>query len=850
MEDIWKTLTQDYRIKGSMGFDDKPFWFIVSASRNSKSNSNSRTSIVRAMAIFTTLFIFCLASSMVAKANNITIDSVSFSKSDSLIVGDTIDYTVYYSLDSADTTSLIMYTVGSGLKLINNGTIDSILVETNFLDSGNYTKIYQMFVNSTDSSNFVFYLGNSNIANFKLNDTRIGLLKQDPIITILKLEDINFDGFFQQQEADCGCNGSITINDYVLQCRPDIEGYRENQWWKLKLYTKRDNGTWNVTILEQGEDAYGEIPLLIPYTINNLCPGTYIVSLTYEPWVIHEDVETEGDLAAYAEITIGGSAGVEATASVDQSICECKASATIEITKGSPPYIIIDCNQSTGGNQISSNTITFNDLCEGHYCKKIIDADGCETTVEFDIDPQEDLTFQYTIDNILCNEPRNSGSITINNIVSDNPANTTLTMNGQPVDISTLPITISNLSGGEYIFILNDNITGCADTITITIIEQFWPNLNYTKIDGCDGALNGSGSIYFENCNQCFMWYKGNQANYDSLMDKSWKYGGAPCEWCGPCSYDNLAPGDYTIYIRSDCGLPNCEDSVHITIKPKPVEFDYVVDISEPEGCDPETQVADVTITFGITPPYTITNCDGSEMNPQPDNTTTTEYTDYDGTYYVVVDMLFNDLPIGHYCFTIVDICDISHNIEFDVLPGGNYLDFSVSFNTIIGPPCYSIATIYPALIHGKPPYTVQWDYDLVPPGTPFQWDGTTPISDEKYSGPPFRHSIKIIDANGCIDTFEGFNNTSCEAGGVIGIVANPALYIVNVTHNIPFSAVVSTVITDLGGNEVIRVNHGFQEQGIISFAIDISELLPGSYYVIGEYNGAPYGTVMILIKQ
>lgn|GEM_PF-6819233 len=74
----FNTGLQDY---GITGCDDKPFWFIVSASRNSKSNSNSRTSIVRIMAILTTLFIFCLASSMVTKANNITIDSVSLGES-------------------------------------------------------------------------------------------------------------------------------------------------------------------------------------------------------------------------------------------------------------------------------------------------------------------------------------------------------------------------------------------------------------------------------------------------------------------------------------------------------------------------------------------------------------------------------------------------------------------------------------------------------------------------------------------------------------------------------------------------------------------------------------------------
>ncbi|MCE5214626.1 MAG: hypothetical protein LLF83_07915, partial [Methanobacterium sp.] len=142
--------------------------------------------------------------------------------------------------------------------------------------------------------------------------------------------------------------------------------------------------------------------------------------------------------------------------------------------------------------------------------------------------------------------------------------------------------------------------------------------------------------------------------------------------------------------------------------------------------------------------------------------------------------------------------------------------------------------------------------YDLNPPGEIVDWDGSYETSPKniKSSGPPFNHHVKVTDANGCVKIMNVVNNTSCNDGGVIGIVSNPATNAVNVTHNIPFAANTSTVIRDLGGNEVIRVNHGMQLPGNAVFTIDISSLFSGSYYVSGEYNGSQFGTIMLLIKN
>ena len=89
-------------------------------------------------------------------------------------------------------------------------------------------------------------------------------------------------------------------------------------------------------------------------------------------------------LVAWKKITIEGGNPVTANVEVHNTPCEIgAASVDITISGGTPLFRIMDCDQQTGGDYTSERSYTIEGLSDGHYCKKIIDADGCETIIEF-----------------------------------------------------------------------------------------------------------------------------------------------------------------------------------------------------------------------------------------------------------------------------------------------------------------------------------------------------------------------------------------------------------------------------------------------------------------------------------
>ncbi|MFK8005402.1 MAG: S8 family serine peptidase [Saprospiraceae bacterium] len=210
---------------------------------------------------------------------------------------------------------------------------------------------------------------------------------------------------------------------------------------------------------------------------NNLAPGTYQISVT-----------DGNDCETMIEAMIEEPSELTASISSQQSV-DCFGENT--------GFVSLNSNGGSGTvtytlNGASNTTGDFSNLTSGNYVVGIADENGCETTVEFEIDEPAELVVNIFAQQSVDCFGENTGSISLNS--NGGLGIITYTLNGA----SNSTGDFSNLISGIYVVDLVDE-NGCATMIEFEIDEPAelnieLENINQVACSGLEGAIEVSAN--------------------------------------------------------------------------------------------------------------------------------------------------------------------------------------------------------------------------------------------------------------------------------------------------------------------------------------------------------------------
>lgn len=618
------------------------------------------------------------------------------------------------------------------------------------------------------------------------------------------------------QHAYCDCTGIIEIK--VTGCWPPYIGLD----YRLTMNAIDHFSPEPSDIVDAGA-----LPGVTYYKrIENLCPGDYTFALSIYTFV---PIEGWKYVMPPMSATINGGGGFTVHTNLTNAPCYEDAYAEITITGGTPPFKIMRCD-NTKEITTTNRTHTFTKLTPGSKCYKIIDAWGCEQTVNFEVDQQSLIQYDLNYPNILCGDPDGTGWAEISNITGTNDYSIRWKEDDVQRDDLDDETLAENLSTGCYKVRVIDNITGCAREFKFCI--KFYP------IPEAEPEVTDAGCTAYQ-LGKIEMSPHQEGANY-KLFKKN-----EQGEWIHVNTqenpvFSNLGPGVYKICTWFDI---NCQNCFEVTINAAQ-DFQAYAEVTKHPGCFEDLRDGEISIMIiGGTRPYIIKTCDGEEV---------TNYTiDEDNESYQIIRI--KGLPPGSYCFKIYDsgncppkIVDalILEEPEDLLFYGLALYDIKENGN------CYSLCRITD--IQGTPPYTVEWLDEEDNVISTVNWDGTPPAPSNIIQSFPATHRVRITDAKGCIRT-ERAINVACETtGGIIGIFSNPTYgdISIEIDVNLPLPNV-KTKIFNLSMSQVHQKDYGLLAEGTHIVQDNISHLSPGMYYIGAYFDNEPVGNIfLILLSQ
>jgi gliding motility-associated-like protein len=270
--------------------------------------------------------------------------------------------------------------------------------------------------------------------------------------------------------------------------------------------------------------SWNTTPVKTTATINNLAPGTYIVTVT----------DSKG-CSTPASITILEPAVLSASTTKTDVSCYNgnNGTASVTVTGGNTPY-----TYSWNTTPIKT-TATITGLTAGTYTVTVTDIKGCTKTAAATIGQPTSLTASIATTNLSCNNSKN-GSATVT--AAGGTAPYSYSWNTVPVQTTA---TITNMAVGTYIVTVTDSL-GCTRTATAIITQPAAIIANTGKSDvNCFGGGNGIASVSVA----------GGTAPY------SYAWNTAPVQTTATAS--NLVSGVYMVVITDANG---CKDSAMVTI--------------------------------------------------------------------------------------------------------------------------------------------------------------------------------------------------------------------------------------------------------------------------------------------
>lgn len=449
------------------------------------------------------------------------------------------------------------------------------------------------------------------------------------------------------------------------------------------------------------------------YNINNLPAGTYTITVT--------DVNGCSDTVTVVLNSIQGN--VDVVASLIYNVCGQYNTIWIDVNGGTGPFVIMWTGPSSGTVTIPGTAYEVPNLPPGTYTVKVTDANGCMDTQIVIIYPAPVNIFLATPNNGVCGAP---GSINV--VATAGTPNYTLTWAG-PVSGSTTfggnTYTIANTPAGTYTLTLTD-ANGCSEVETVTVTTT--------------GGVDVVASLIYNVCGQ-----------YNTIwIDINGGTGPYVIMWTGTSSgtvtipgnaYEvpNLPPGTYTIKVTDANG---CMDTQVVIVYPAPINL---FTATGHNGLCGSTGNIGINITGG-TANYTLT-----WTGPTSGSATVS------GSSYTIPNTLS-----GVYTISLVDANGCAETETVTINNGQNSVDVVV---TPVPGACGQNGSLWVDINGGVGPYNLMWTGPS---------SGMITITANGYSIPNLpsgTYTVKVTDANGCIDTVVSILNNS---GGSIDITAIP----------------------------------------------------------------------------
>jgi len=465
----------------------------------------------------------------------------------------------------------------------------------------------------------------------------------------------------------------------------------------------------------------------------------------------------------------------------------CDGSIDLTVSGGVAPYFFIWRDEFD--NEISFSEDLFN-ICEGSYEVLIVDSNGCEETLAFDLTepPQLFLTATSTeyADgfNISCAGALD-GAITseASGGVADYDYQWTGSSNANTADIS-------NLSGGTYTLTVTD-AAGCTIDTTIVLNEPlpitFDPIINGS---GCPGETNGSIDANIS----------GGSGDYVTI---DWT--NAPD---GNELITDLGPGIYIIEVTDSNG---CIGTDSFTLD-EPIELVLSANVTD-ASCGQTNGSIDLTIEGGVLP--LDINWTGPSNIPS-------------GTEDP------SQILAGSYTVTVTD--DVGCSVELDIDVDGTPAVTAQASSINISCNGEADGSISLSLASGTEPFEINW----------YNSEGELVGSGTDISGlEAGEYSVEVVDANDCT-----FNNswTISEPSEIV-IDAEAVVYPndFNVTTSGGTDGVIIVEVT--GGNP----GYSYEWDGPGSFSSDLEDLDglgAGTYtLVVTDESGCERDTTIIITQ-
>lgn len=479
-------------------------------------------------------------------------------------------------------------------------------------------------------------------------------------------------------------------------------------------------------------------------TLLNVGAGTYFVTITGNDGcedsasVVIDEADSMSFAFTETPISCGG-AGNDGAISV-------------VVTGGAGGYSYL---WSTGGTGTS-----ISGLSAGTYCVTATDANGCEDSACYVLDPPGSFSVEIADSaDVLCFGDTNGFAVVA--VTSSGSGNYTYAWdNGANID------TVNNLTAGIHAVTVTDNVSGCIDSADVIIGT---PGVFLVSIDSVDSVncLGGSDGVACASAT-------GGVAPYTF----SWSNGSTSACATG------LPAGTYTVTITDANGCIAIEDTV----------------VAEPAtGVTAGVSIATAPLCNGDSAMVVATGSGGSGV-----------YT------FSWPGGMTNDtvmLPAGNYCVTVSDVgacTDTSCITVIDPSP------VNASFSNVQDPGCPGDTTGEATInvTGGTPGYSYLWPDGTTDSTATGLADGTYCVTVTDANGCQDTFCVAITDPAGITNNFSGITNSSCTvcdgtatanpSGGTL-----PYTFIwdngqTTATNDSLCAGINSLTITDAGGCDLI----------------------------------------------
>lgn len=410
--------------------------------------------------------------------------------------------------------------------------------------------------------------------------------------------------------ANCDCTGKIEVN-YIAICP---ETFDNPNPWEIKIdgpggQSQTLQGDWNLLNMTQ--------------TVDNLCPGEYIVLATFQDQIVIDGVPLRA-IMVLDTIIINGP---DQFLSVDlieygpiAPDCYGSGFVNFNVNGGTEPLSYSWTKDGSPFTPAYSGDGNHTGLTGGSYTVTVTDANGCEKTISFTIAEQApEIDFDVSTVNPGCDGDVNSGQIIVSNTPGCQDEEVWLIpSNGDPPSVGTEV-------NGEYIF--NDLAPGIY-TVRVRCDYGLYSchEDKVVELTMVQPPLITDFETYSPGCNaqESLGWIEVSISSGTPPYSYDWSHNGG----LNSNRAEDLPVGIYTVTVTDANG---CASTMEITLEEVPtLEFSVKLRVVRDLGGNCLKSIAQVEDLTG-TPPYQF------DWEPGIDDVQTNEINEFPAVHTVTV---------------------------------------------------------------------------------------------------------------------------------------------------------------------------------------------------------------------